>query len=73
MPWYSDEIKESAFRIWYEHGKLTPGKLMNKMASLGEEIVPGEVTLRKWIPEWRERAAELDQEIKDQFNWRAIG
>ena len=68
---YNKDFKEQVFWIWYNSGQIYANKLLIK---LQEEIgrSPAMGTLQTWIADWRERADDLDQKIKDQFSQEVI-
>lgn len=69
---YSNEWKEKVFWIWYESGQFGAHKLYVKLSDLGEET-PNIQTLNEWINDgWRDRGAELDQQVRDKFSKEVI-
>ena len=71
FPVYNDHYKEELFWIWYNSGKCSASQLVLK-APKSDGNSPNITTLTKWIGTWRERADELDQEVKDQFTAQVI-
>jgi hypothetical protein len=70
---YSNDFKEKVFWIWYESGRIGVGKLLFKLSELGYDDVPIARTLQDWINDgWKDRADELDQQIKDRFSKEVI-
>ena len=67
LPQYNQDLKDKAFWIWYNNGKLPATKLLLKLQET-EKIVPPRTTLYAWMSDWKEHADELDQQIKDEFS-----
>lgn len=70
-PTYDSNYKERAFWLWYDKGKLSTTKLSFALQEQEDEV-PSKGTLEAWIREWRERAEELDQQVKDKFSAEVI-
>lgn len=70
---YSNDYKERVFWIWYEAGRIGVAKLLVKLSELEYENIPVAGTLQEWINDgWRDRADELDQQIRDRFSKEVI-
>ena len=68
---YNHVYKENAFQAWYGNNQITSPKLL-VLLQAQDGHAPAKETLSKWIVTWRDRAAELDQEAKDQFTKEVI-
>ena len=68
---YGKDFKEKIFWVWYNSGQIYANKLLIKLQEdFGRS--PSIGTLQSWIAGWRDRAEELDQQIKDQFSKEVI-
>lgn len=70
-PTYDSNYKERAFWIWYNAGQISSLKLALALEEVEDEV-PSSGTLDIWLREWRERADELDQQVKDKFSAEVI-
>jgi hypothetical protein len=68
---YDNNYRERAFWLWYDKGQISSAKLAFALDEQ-EDNIPSTTTLENWIREWRERAEELDQEIKNKFSAEVI-
>jgi hypothetical protein len=68
---YDSNYKEKAFWTWYNGGQI-PSHKLSILLTEQEDSVPSVETLRSWINDWRERAEELDQEVKNKFSAEVI-
>lgn len=69
--YYGDDYKERAFWKWYNNGKLSFARLTMLLQET-ENICPSKGTLTTWVNSWKERADELDQQIKDEFSAEVV-
>lgn len=68
---YDNNFKEQAFWVWYNAGQISASRLLLELEKF-ESDPPALSSLGNWIVSWRERAEELDQEVKDKFSAEVV-
>ena len=68
---YDHNYKEKAFWIWYNEGRLPSHRLIERLRET-ENVTPSPVTVQGWFIDWKDRADELDQEVKDKFSKEVV-
>lgn len=69
---FTDEYKNSVFMIWYRAGRVNPVTLYGIIPLSPEGKKPTRVTLGHWLDEYRPRADELDELVKDELDGRLV-
>lgn len=71
---YSDDYKSKVFQLWYNNGKPPGSDLINILpipeTNYGKK--PSVQALNLWIREFKERAEELDQQVREELDHTLI-
>jgi hypothetical protein len=69
---FTDEYKNSIFMIWYRSGKVNPTALLGIIPPNSDDKKPTRITLGNWVDDFRPRAEELDEVVKDELDGRLV-
>lgn len=69
---FTDEYKNSVFMLWYRAGRINPTALGGIIPPSPEGKKPTRITLGHWLDEFRPRADELDEVVKDELDGRLV-
>jgi hypothetical protein len=69
---YSDEFREQCFIEWYNLGKPVPASYVHNAPTSRDGRKPSIQSIINWIPEWRERAEILDEEVRKDLEKKLV-
>lgn len=69
---FTREYKESVFMLWYRSGKINSNMLYGLLPLSPDGRKPSKSTLKIWINDFKPRAEELDEVVKDELDGRLV-
>jgi len=69
---YDDTYKQSVFWCWYRNGKPASARLHGLIEPTQTNTIPGEMTLKRWIEEFRVMAEPIDKQVVEYVSEKAI-